>query len=595
MSFYIEKIIITGSRKTDSIIELSNGVNIIYGPSNTGKTYIVKCIDYMFGSEREPIDISSGYQYIKIVVRTQCGTITMSRKIGENKIEVNSNDKNVLSGKYATKASRKHYYKTINSVWLSLIGINDSHLVIRNENYKKQILSWRTFSHMFMITETKIISEYSAILSGRDTSNTAVIASLIFLLSGQDFAEIETKDNKEIREAKKNAVKAYINKELFRFSKRNQELLTQLKENPNVDIAVEIEKIIAEISTNEKRINNSIEENQKILARLYEKNENLSECNVLLNRYNELATQYDADLKRLNFIVDGEANLNGSFLTHCPFCDGEVVVKKEQNYIEAAKSDYKKIKLQAKDLESASKELLSEKLSLEQEIGTLMAKKKSTEELLEKELKPQVSILKEKLSAYKDAIECQKEIDIIKKISEQKATDMIENDTNEQSELKFKVKEHLDYNFIDNLNSEIKSFLENCNYDNLLSVVFDTTDMDIVINGKKKSSNGKGYNAFFNSVVAIVLSRYMKSKAKYSPNFLVLDSPILSLKEKEAKKPSETMRNILFENIVDNQKGIQTIVVENEIPDIEYKDANIIHFTKEKNDGRYGFLLDVTD
>ena len=119
--------------------------------------------------------------------------------------------------------------------------------------------------------------------------------------------------------------------------------------------------------------------------------------------------------------------------------------------------------------------------------------------------------------------------------------------------------------------------------------------MDIVINGKKKSSNGKGYNAYFNSVVAIVLSRYMESKAKYSPDFLVLDSPILSLKEKETKKPSETMRNTLFENIIDNQKGIQTIVVENEIPDIDYKDANVIHFTKEKSNGRYGFLLDVTD
>lgn len=74
-----------------------------------------------------------------------------------------------------------------------------------------------------------------------------------------------------------------------------------------------------------------------------------------------------------------------------------------------------------------------------------------------------------------------------------------------------------------------------------------------------------------------------------------MDSPILSLKEKETKKPSETMRNTLFENIVDNQKGIQTIVIENEIPEINYKDANIIHFTKEKNNGRYGFLLDVTD
>lgn len=595
MSFYIEKIIVTGSGKTDSIIELSNGVNIIYGPSNTGKTYIVKCIDYMFGSEREPIDISTGYQYIKIIVRTQCGTITMSRKIGENKIEVSSNDNNVPSGKYATKASRTNYDKTINSVWLSLIGINDLHLVISNENYKKQILSWRTFSHMFMLTETKIISEYSAILSGRDTSNTAVIASLIFLLSGQDFAETETKDTKEIKEAKKNAVKAYINKELFRLSERNQELLAQLKENPNIDIAVEIEKIMAEISTNEKRINSSIEENQKILAQLYEKNEILSECNVLLNRYDELTTQYDADLKRLNFIVDGEANLNPSFSTHCPFCDGEVVVKKNQNYIDAAKSDYKKIKLQAKDLESASKELRSEKLSLEQEIGTLMVKKKSIEELIEKELKPQVFILKEKLSTYKDAIECQKEIDILKKLSEQKTADMIENDTDEESELKFKVKEHLDYSFINELSNGIKSFLENCNYDNLLSVIFDKADMDIVINGKKKSSNGKGYNAYFNSVVAIVLSRYMESKAKYSPDFLVLDSPILSLKEKETKKPSETMRNTLFENIVDNQKGIQTIVIENEIPEINYKDANIIHFTKEKNNGRYGFLLDVAD
>lgn len=595
MSFYIEKIIVTGSGKTDSIIELSNGVNIIYGPSNTGKTYIVKCIDYMFGSERELIDISTGYQYIKIIVRTQCGTITMSRKIGENKIEVSSNDNNVPSGKYATKASRTNYDKTINSVWLSLIGINDLHLVISNENYKKQILSWRTFSHMFMLTETKIISEYSAILSGRDTSNTAVIASLIFLLSGQDFAETETKDTKEIKEAKKNAVKAYINKELFRLSERNQELLAQLKENPNIDIAVEIEKIMAEISTNEKRINSSIEENQKILAQLYEKNENLSECNVLLNRYDELTTQYDADLKRLNFIVDGEANLNTSFSTHCPFCDGEVVVKKNQNYIDAAKSDYKKIKLQAKDLESASKELRSEKLSLEQEIGTLMAKKKSIEELIEKELKPQVFNLKEKLSTYKDAIECQKEIDILKKLSEQKTADMIENDTDEESELKFKVKEHLDYSFINELSNGIKSFLENCNYDNLLSVIFDKADMDIVINGKKKSSNGKGYNAYFNSVVAIVLSRYMESKAKYSPDFLVLDSPILSLKEKETKKPSETMRNTLFENIVDNQKGIQTIVIENEIPEINYKDANIIHFTKEKNNGRYGFLLDVAD
>lgn len=80
MSFYIEKIIVSGPGKTESIIELSDGLNIIYGPSNTGKTYIVKCIDYMFGSDKEPIDTSAGYKNIVIVVKTPYGTITMNRK-----------------------------------------------------------------------------------------------------------------------------------------------------------------------------------------------------------------------------------------------------------------------------------------------------------------------------------------------------------------------------------------------------------------------------------------------------------------------------------------------------------------------------------
>lgn len=87
----------------------------------------------------------------------------------------------------------------------------------------------------------------------------------------------------------------------------------------------------------------------------------------------------------------------------------------------------------------------------------------------------------------------------------------------------------------------------------------------------------------------------MKKEATYSPNFLVLDSPILSLKETDSKKPSDTMRNTLFENIISSSIEIQTIIVENEIPNIDYGDAKIIHFTKEINNGRYGFLVDVID
>lgn len=90
-------------------------------------------------------------------------------------------------------------------------------------------------------------------------------------------------------------------------------------------------------------------------------------------------------------------------------------------------------------------------------------------------------------------------------------------------------------------------------------------------------------------------TRYMQKHAHYAPGLILLDSPILSLKEIDTQKPSQSMRNGLFENIASTSEGIQTIVIENEIPEIDYSNVNLIHFTKNANTGRYGFLIDVMD
>lgn len=158
-----------------------------------------------------------------------------------------------------------------------------------------------------------------------------------------------------------------------------------------------------------------------------------------------------------------------------------------------------------------------------------------------------------------------------------------------------KVKDYFDYSFVSEFGKWIKLFLEDCKYPNLTSLIFDKATMDIVLNGKKKSANGKGYNAYLNSAVAIVLSRYMQKHAHYAPGLILLDSPILSLKEIDTQKPSQSMRSGLFENIASTSEGIQTIVIENEIPEIDYSNVNLIHFTKNANTGRYGFLIDVMD
>ena len=54
--FYIESIIAHGSGKTDAVVSFGKGLNIIQGYSDTGKTCVVKCIDYIFGSSENPFD-----------------------------------------------------------------------------------------------------------------------------------------------------------------------------------------------------------------------------------------------------------------------------------------------------------------------------------------------------------------------------------------------------------------------------------------------------------------------------------------------------------------------------------------------------------
>ena len=51
----------------------------------------------------------------------------------------------------------------------------------------------------------------------------------------------------------------------------------------------------------------------------------------------------------------------------------------------------------------------------------------------------------------------------------------------------------------------------------------------------------------------------------------------------------------LFNYLVANQSNRQTIVIENEIPDIDYRDVNLIKFTKDENNGRYGLISEYRE
>lgn len=58
--FYIKKVGLLGE-KGDSYLDLQQGLNIVVGSSNTGKSIIVECIDYAFGDKEYNIELD-GYK-----------------------------------------------------------------------------------------------------------------------------------------------------------------------------------------------------------------------------------------------------------------------------------------------------------------------------------------------------------------------------------------------------------------------------------------------------------------------------------------------------------------------------------------------------
>ena len=87
--FYIKKISATGVGVPESVIELKDGVNIIYCPSDTGKTYVIRCIDYLFGADMLPIADGQGYDKIILSIESRSGgTFNISRKLGEKSVTI---------------------------------------------------------------------------------------------------------------------------------------------------------------------------------------------------------------------------------------------------------------------------------------------------------------------------------------------------------------------------------------------------------------------------------------------------------------------------------------------------------------------------
>ena len=599
--FYIEKLVVKGAGKKDAIAEFDKELTIISSPSNTGKTTIILCIDYIFGSDNPPFARTTGYETIILFVRTENGSVQFMRKLESNKIDVVSSDDRIESGTYKHRIATKSM-EAISKVWLTLIGIEDDHDIIANENFRPQHLTWRTFLPAFLIKERQIERESSILMPEGGVKSiqgrTAFLSSLLFLIYGNDFSNFDKRESKKERSIRKAAVENYINKELSGVADREQSILDMIKAFDGLDVQKEIDSAVQALSDIEEKISTAMSSSQSLLNSMMVKKERLTECQMLISRYAALKTQYSADIKRLSFIVDGETVMQ--YVDHddtCPFCDGKMPKQKTKSYVDAARSELSRIVAQYNDLVGAEKDIEQQIKELQAEVALLAEQKSNIEDLIAKELKPKAKDLTGTIDAYRVYIQLKNELEVIHRLADGWNNDLRDMQNEEESDIKYKPMEKFDDRFWSGMDAALYDILTECKYTPLVSARFSKSSFDLEINGQPKAlTQGKGYCSILNTIVVMAFRKFMMKNAVYNPGLHIVDTPLHGIDEGTKNETSDSVQTALFQYFINSREMGQLIIVENKrtLPELDYDQSGVkrIIFTGVVGEDDCGFLHD---
>lgn len=609
--FYITQIAASGEKVEYSTVDFKDGVNFIVGPSNTGKSYVINCIDFMFGATEPPFSKGdTGYDTISMTMKSDDGyTFTAVRKIedgdsgekGSNIVKVQTDFPEIESDDY--KLNTKDY----SDVLLKLMGIKDRTQIIATQKPVANDLTFRTLFHLFFINEDNIFIKRTPFDNPGHSKITASLTSLLYILTGDDlkrFLPTISADELEKRATQKTGVINYLNQKISDLTEQKKQLEEAMAADEDEDIEAKLEEMISEIEQIEKEIIDASEESRKLLEQIFELNSQLQEARFLGDRYKALHSQYMSDIKRLNFIVEGDSK--GKKIKHkdnCPFCGHEMEMQEEDRtvYVESAKAELARIQLQLGDLESTESDTEIEVKEIEKRLKELNIQNNSITRLLNQKLRPHASELRSAVVEYQRILQLRQKLQSISYMSAELGSDVFakENEDDETA-TKFDAKKQFDKDVWKRLSDSINEMIKECAYTGSPESYLSIDTADVVVGGRHKKNQGKGYRAYLNTLMLFNLMKDLENNGKYAPHLLVLDSPILSLKEKkhsiaENEKVTVGMREALIQYLIDNCGNNQLIVAENELPEaVDYKQSHRLIFSMEENGtDRYGFLKGV--
>lgn len=608
---YFSRIAVLGPNKPTAEIILDKGLNVISGASETGKSYIIELMDYIVGSHDQPksIDQANGYQRVQAEIRFFDGkTFTLCRFFKDNLIEVAECQFEDFDKSEKYKLSIKHSEKTdnISAFLLSHLQINGKMLKDTRFNGTNP-LSFRDFARFLLVKEKRIITEFSPVFDEFSPDKTENKSLFKFLVSGEDDIDLPQYENPEFH---KSRIKGKIELLRTEISVKEQELI-DLRSRSNAltteEINVQIQKLITAIEGTYKDLEHYELNRAAVWIEVSKLKAILMNNEEIKKRFDLLNDAYSTDLARLEFVNEGKTGINQIKTAICPLCNSLIDNKllespdEKEDFLGSVQTEYNKIMKKQVDLHLA---LIDVKEKIESTNALLITKTEDFEHLdkyISDKLKPIHKINSDNLNSFLKLRDERAKATLIESqiIDFRNALDKYVRmlDERQLPAPEVDVPRDMFNEFSKQVKDVLLSWGASCS-----SIIFNSFSYDIEIDGVKRGTCGKGYRSIYFSAFMVGLLQHCIKNRLVHPRFLVLDSP-LGIKERDGvvTSPNPTNKEVLPEEIKDSfyeglsnldyLQRIQVIIIENRPPSDELsKRINHIHFTKNRELGRYGFF-----
>lgn len=422
-----------GPKKELAKIDFGPGLNLVYGPSNTGKSSILDAIDFMLGRERKLKEIPEHEGYDQVLLGLEFSTnekYTLFRSISGGDYELYSDlhwqkpekqDSIVLRTKKPTKK-----IQSISNFILGKLDFEDKKLK-KNEDNSLVSLTLRNYLPITIISETDIQKEASPYISEQYADVPTSKSRLKLLLTGVDDSALlpaEMEKKRVSRNAKIDILDELIAEKEVEISE-----ISPNGDSPN------------ELSSQLNRLNESIQNRQRALVSTEEQygqliasratsrqeqernTERLAEISEMLGRFRLLEEQYQSDILRIINIKEAGTLFNALEFDKCPFCGSQSLndsghaecAGNVSNLIPAAEAEQDKIKALKIDLSSTMVQLKEESAIIEREAPKLKLSIDKINEQI-KVIAPEIETLRNKFS---DLLSVKNQVDRSIKMLEQ--------------------------------------------------------------------------------------------------------------------------------------------------------------------------------